>query len=46
MPADEFDYWFAYFKIKNEREKKELEKLKKNKKGSKIPPRKLPRKER
>jgi hypothetical protein len=44
MPADEFDYWCAYFKIKAEEEKKALQK--KGKKGSNVPPRQLPKKER
>jgi len=44
MPADEFDHWCAYFKIKAEEEKKALQK--KGKKGSNVPPRQLPKKER
>jgi len=45
MPADEFDHWFAYFKLKAEREKEALKKQGKGK-GSSTPPRKLPKKER
>jgi len=44
MPAYEFDMWLYYFKKKQEDERKALDKS--SKKGSNVPPRKLPKKER